>query len=88
MRIDSLEAHDYCAAGFIEVLALHTRGRTGLSGWDKFGAAVGGFAKLLVGLLWAAGGAFMFSQGQVVLGLIAVAYLIYLFAFGGRWLLY
>lgn len=59
-----------------------------MSGWDRFANAVGGFAKLVVGLIWGAGAVVMFGSGQILVGLVAVLYLVYLFVFGGRWLLY
>jgi hypothetical protein len=55
---------------------------------DKVTTGVNITAKILVSLLWLAGGIVCFAAGVWYLGLVAIAYLIYLWVFGGRWLIY
>lgn len=45
-------------------------------------------AKLLVTALWVAVAIAGFATGAWPIGLLAIAYLIYLWVFSGRWLIY
>jgi hypothetical protein len=45
-------------------------------------------AKAMVSALWGAGGIVCFAAGAWWGGLIAIAYLAYLWVLGGRWLIY
>jgi hypothetical protein len=44
--------------------------------------------KVFVSALWAAAGIAGFATGLWWFGLLAIAYLVYLWFFGGRWLIY
>jgi hypothetical protein len=55
---------------------------------DKVAAGASLVARVLVSLLWGAGGVVCFASGAWPAGLIAIAYLAYLWLFGGRWLIY
>lgn len=58
---------------------------------DKADAVVNGVnmtMKVITTLLWGAFGIAAFSLGHVWLGIVAVLYLVYLWVFGGRWLIY
>ena len=56
--------------------------------WDAAESAMSVTAKLLVSLLWVALCIVGFASGVWELGLVAIAYLAYLWLFGGRWLFY
>ena len=58
------------------------------SGIETLGGIFDSGLKLLTTVLWVGGGLLAFGAGEVLLGLIAVAYLTYLWVFGGRWLIY
>jgi ABC-type Co2+ transport system permease subunit len=45
-------------------------------------------ARLFTSLLWVGGGIVAFSIGQPLIGVVAIAYLVYLWVFRGRWLIY
>jgi hypothetical protein len=44
--------------------------------------------KVLTSLLWAAVCVGGFAAGAPIVGVVAIAYLVYLWGFGGRWLIY
>lgn len=44
--------------------------------------------KVLVSLLWLGGAIVTFAAGVWWAGLLCIAYLLYLWVFGGRWLIY
>jgi hypothetical protein len=44
--------------------------------------------KVITSLIWAAVCVGGFAAGQPIVGVVAIAYLIYLWVFGGRWLIY
>jgi hypothetical protein len=54
----------------------------------KVGTAMSITAKILVSLLWAAAGVAGAAAGKPQALLVVVPYLIYLWAFRGRWLIY
>lgn len=55
---------------------------------DKVATGVSVRAKIVVNLLWLAGGIACVAAGAWCLGLIAIAYLVYLWLFGGTRLTY
>lgn len=44
--------------------------------------------KVITSLLWLAVCVGGFAAGQPIIGLVAIAYLVYLWVFNGRWLIY
>lgn len=55
---------------------------------DVAEAGVSLVAKLAVTALWVVVAIAGFSVGQPILGIAAIAYVVYLWLFGGRWLIY
>ncbi len=55
---------------------------------DAVGRGVSILAKVMVSVLWIAVGAIAVAAGQPLLLLVVIPYLIYLWLFGGRWLIY
>lgn len=58
------------------------------SKWDTVANGVNLTAKIVVSVLWAAGAIAGFALGQPIIGIVATLYLVYLWVFGGRWLIY
>jgi hypothetical protein len=54
----------------------------------KVGTAISITARILVSLLWAAAGAVGVAAGKPQVLLVVIPYLVYLWAFRGRWLVY
>jgi hypothetical protein len=44
--------------------------------------------KIITSILWILAGIGAFSLGHPIIGVVAVLYLVYLWIFGGRWLIY
>ena len=44
--------------------------------------------KVITSLIWVAVCVAAFAAGQPIVGVVAIAYLMYLWVFGGRWLIY
>lgn len=55
---------------------------------DKVSRGISMGMKLFVSALWGAGGVLCFATGAWPAGLVALAYLGYLWLLGGRWLIY
>ena len=55
---------------------------------DAVGRGASIVGRVLVSLLWAAGGVIGVISGAPLVGVVAAAYLAYLWLFGGRWLIY
>lgn len=55
---------------------------------DRVSAGISMTSKVVVSLLWIAGAVIAFQIGVWYLGLLAIAYLGYLWVLGGRWLIY
>ena len=51
-------------------------------------AGVSMVAKVLTSFLWLAVCIAGFAAGQPIVGIVAALYLVYLWVFGGRWLIY
>jgi hypothetical protein len=54
----------------------------------KVGTAISITANIMVSLLWAVGGVAAAASGTPQILLIVIPYLVYLWAFKGRWLIY
>lgn len=55
---------------------------------DVVGASVSVVGKVLTSSLWGLGGVLALGAGEPLGALVAVVYLVYLWVFGGRWLIY
>ena len=61
---------------------------SGPSAWDTVGHGISMVAKLISTGFWFALIVLGFTAGVPLLGVLGIAYLAYLWLFGGRWLIY
>jgi hypothetical protein len=64
------------------------RPASGPSTSDKVFSGISIFAKFMVSMIWLALTILGFAAGVPLLGIFGIAYLVYLWIFRGRWLIY